>query len=295
MPGYVCIIGAADNDDQALEMARDLQQKNILTLMCGNVNGDSVTKQLLRKGVQLGWDTRLVPLGPEVEHAIYALNWAARAGITFGGMKGGDFKKILKYSKDKVFAFAMVLGPLNDRIWTTGAGAINMGFPAIANTDIPVVHPTGVMHLRGGREGARPQEDRSEGASRCAGSRSRSRSRRSRWPSARPSRASASARRTCTSSSAVSARRPSSGFDMGDLDKVEDGKVIDRRHGRRGALQEGRPDAARHADRGRRPQDAEGLRAGARAQDPSLRERGAGHLAHGPARPELGARQQGSA
>lgn len=144
MPGYVCIIGAADSDEQALEMARDLQQKNILTLMCGNVNGNSFTKQLLRKGVQLGWDTRLVPLGPEVEHAIYALHWAARAGITFGGMKGGDYKKILKYSKDKVFAFALVLGPLNDRIWTTGAGAINMGFPAVANTDIPVVHPTGV-------------------------------------------------------------------------------------------------------------------------------------------------------
>ena len=144
MPGYVCIIGAANDDDHAFEIARDLQQKNILTLMCGNVDGNSMTKQLLRKGVQLGWDTRLVPLGPEVEHAIYALHWAARAGITFGGMKGGDFKKILKYSKDKVFAFAMVLGPLNDRIWTTGAGAIDMGFPAIANTDIPVVHPTGV-------------------------------------------------------------------------------------------------------------------------------------------------------
>ena len=144
MPGYVCIIGAADSDEQAFEIARDLQQKNILTFLCGNVNGESMTKQLLRKGVQLGWDTRLVPLGPEVEHAIYALHWAARAGITFGGMKGGDFKKILKYSKDKVFAFAMVLGPLNDRIWTTGAGAINMGFPAIANTDIPTIHPTGV-------------------------------------------------------------------------------------------------------------------------------------------------------
>ncbi len=144
MPGYVCIIGAANDDDHALEIARELQQKNILTLMCGNVNGDSMTKQLLRKGVQLGWDTRLVPLGPEVEHAIYALHWAARAGITFGGMKGGDFQKILKYSKDKVFAFAMVLGPLNDRIWTTGAGAINMGFPAIANTDIPAINPTGV-------------------------------------------------------------------------------------------------------------------------------------------------------
>jgi acetyl-CoA synthase len=144
MPGYVVIIGAADSDEQAFEIARDLQEKNILTFLCGNVNGESMTKQLLRKDVQLGWDTRLIPLGPEVEHAIYAIHWAARAGITFGGMKGGDFKKILKYSKDKVFAFAMVLGPLNDRIWTTGAGAINMGFPAIANTDIPVIHPTGV-------------------------------------------------------------------------------------------------------------------------------------------------------
>jgi len=144
MPGYVCVIGAANDDDHALKIARELQEKNILTLMCGNVNGNSMTKQLLRKDVQLGWDTRLVPLGPEVEHAIYALNWAARAGITFGGMKGGDFRRILKYSKDKVFAFAMVLGPLNDRIWTTGAGAINMGFPAVCNTDVPVVHPTGV-------------------------------------------------------------------------------------------------------------------------------------------------------
>ncbi len=144
MPGYVVIIGAADSDEQAFEIARDLQEKNILTFLCGNVNGESMTKQLLRKDVQLGWDTRLIPLGPEVEHAIYAIHWAARAGITFGGMKGGDFKRILKYSKDKVFAFAMVLGPLSDRIWTTGAGAINMGFPAIANTDIPVIHPTGV-------------------------------------------------------------------------------------------------------------------------------------------------------
>ncbi len=144
MPGYVVIIGAANDDDHAFEIARDLQQKNILTFLCGNVNGESVTKQLLRKGVELGWDTRLVPLGPEVEHAIYALNWAARAGLTFGGMKGGDFKRILKYSKDKVFAFAMVLGPLNDRIWTTGAGAINMGFPAVCNTDVPTIHPTGV-------------------------------------------------------------------------------------------------------------------------------------------------------
>jgi acetyl-CoA synthase len=43
-----------------------------------------------------------------------------------------------------MFAFALVLGELNDIIWTTGAGAINMGFPAVCDTDVPVIHPTGV-------------------------------------------------------------------------------------------------------------------------------------------------------
>jgi acetyl-CoA synthase len=38
----------------------------------------------------------------------------------------------------------MVLGPLDDIIWSTGAGAINMGFPAMADSDIPVILPTGV-------------------------------------------------------------------------------------------------------------------------------------------------------
>jgi acetyl-CoA synthase len=81
------------------------------------------------EGVELGYDTYTVPFGTDTISAIYALGFAVRSALTFGGMKGGDYKRILKYSKDKVFAFAMVLGPLNDRIWTTGAGAINMGFP----------------------------------------------------------------------------------------------------------------------------------------------------------------------
>lgn len=144
MPGYVCIIGAAQDEDRAVKLARELQQKNILTFLCGNVKGNSMTKQLMKKGVELGWPTRLVPLGPDTSHAIYALNWAARAPLTFGGIKGGDFMKVLKYTKDRVFAFAMVLGELDDLKWATGAGAINMGFPALCDTDVPVVHPRGV-------------------------------------------------------------------------------------------------------------------------------------------------------
>lgn len=144
MPGFAAIIGAAPDGDTAEKIVRELQEKNILTFLSGNVNGNSVTKQLLNKGVELGWDARIVPLGPEVEHTLYALDWAIRASLIFGGKKPADVKGHLHYQKDRVFAFAIVFGPLSDIIWTTGAGAINMGFPAIADTDIPVIHPTGV-------------------------------------------------------------------------------------------------------------------------------------------------------
>lgn len=144
MPGFAAIIGAAPDDDTAAKIVRELQEKNILTFLSGEVNGNSVTKQLLRKGVSLGWDSRIVPLGPLVEHTLYALDWAIRASLIFGGVKPGKYADHLRYQKDRVFAYAIVLGPLNDIIWTTGAGAINMGFPAIGDTEIPVIHPTGV-------------------------------------------------------------------------------------------------------------------------------------------------------
>jgi len=144
MPGFAAVIGAAPDDDTAVRIIRELQEKNILTFLSGHTNGKCVTKQLLKKGIELGWDTRIVPLGPETEHTLYALDWAIRASLIFGGKKPGDFKGHLKYQKDRVFAFAIVLGDLDDIEWSTGAGAINMGFPAICDTDVPVIHPTGV-------------------------------------------------------------------------------------------------------------------------------------------------------
>jgi acetyl-CoA synthase len=144
MPGFAAIIGAAPDDDTAVRIIRELQEKNILTFLSGHTNGDSVTKQLQRKGVEMGWDTRIVPLGTETEHTLYALDWAIRASLIFGGKKPGDFKGHLKYQKDRVFAFAIALGDLDCIKWSTGAGAINMGFPAVCDTDVPVIHPTGV-------------------------------------------------------------------------------------------------------------------------------------------------------
>ena len=149
MPGFACIIGAAPDDDTAAKIVRELQEKNILTFLSGTAKDKSgkvtsVTQQLLRKKVELGWETYIVPLGTDVEHTLYAADWSIRASMIFGGNKPGDYKAHLKYTKDRVFAFAMVLGELTDVIWSTGAGAIVMGYPAICDTDVPVIHPTGV-------------------------------------------------------------------------------------------------------------------------------------------------------
>ncbi|MCK5427178.1 MAG: CO dehydrogenase/CO-methylating acetyl-CoA synthase complex subunit beta, partial [Thermodesulfovibrionia bacterium] len=75
---------------------------------------------------------------------LYALDWSVRASLIFGGKKPGDYKAHLEYTKDRVFAFALVLGELDDIKWSTGAGAINMGYPAVCDTNVPVIHPTGV-------------------------------------------------------------------------------------------------------------------------------------------------------
>ena len=149
MPGFAAIIGAAPDAEIAEKIVRQLQEKNILTFLSGQArdkNGKltNVTQQLLSRKVELGWDTYIVPLGPDTEHTLYALNWSIRASLIYGGNKPGDYKAHLKYTKDRVFAFALVLGELDDVKWSTGAGAINMGYPAICDTDVPVIHPTGV-------------------------------------------------------------------------------------------------------------------------------------------------------
>ncbi|OGW57230.1 MAG: CO dehydrogenase/CO-methylating acetyl-CoA synthase complex subunit beta, partial [Nitrospirae bacterium RBG_16_43_8] len=144
MPGFAAIIGAAPDEDTAVKIIRELQERNILIFLSGHVKGNSVTKQLLRKNVELGWETYIVPLGPDTEHTLYALDWSIRASLIFGGKKPGDYKAHLKYTKDRVFAFALVMGELDDLKWSTGAGAINMGYPAVCDTEVPVIHPTGV-------------------------------------------------------------------------------------------------------------------------------------------------------
>jgi acetyl-CoA synthase len=144
MPGFAAIVGAAKSNEVAVKIVRELQQRNILTFLCGNVNGRSIIDQLVEEGVELGYDTYTVPFGTDTLSAIYALGFASRSALTFGGIDAGEARNILNYNRARVFAFVLALGEVDDLKYAAAAGAINFGFPVIADTVIPEILPTGV-------------------------------------------------------------------------------------------------------------------------------------------------------
>jgi acetyl-CoA synthase len=144
MPGFAAIVGCAKSNEVAVKIVRELQKRNILCFLCGNVNGRSIIDQLQEEGVELGYDTYTVPFGTDTISAIYPLGFATRSALTFGGLKAGQAHEILMYNKDRVFAFVLALGEVDDLKYAAAAGAINYGFPVIADTVIPEILPTGV-------------------------------------------------------------------------------------------------------------------------------------------------------
>ena len=143
-PGFAAIVGAAPTIEDAVRIARELQQKNLYVFMAGNTHGVSFAEQLAEAGVEMGWETRLVPFGKEISAAVYALGFANRVALGFGGVKPGDYARNLKYNKNRIFAFVMALGEVTDEKYAAAAGAINYGFPTIADTAIPQILPTGI-------------------------------------------------------------------------------------------------------------------------------------------------------
>ncbi len=143
-PGFAAVVGAAPDVETAVDIARKLQERCLYVFMSAHHNGATFAEQLIEGGVQLGWETRLVPFGREITSAIYSLGFASRAALSFGGVQAGDFRRNLLYNKNRIFAFVMPLGKVIDEWYATAAGAINYGFPVIADSDIPEILPTGV-------------------------------------------------------------------------------------------------------------------------------------------------------
>jgi len=143
-PGFAAIMGSPADKEMASKIALELQEKNLYIFMHDQTNGISMPEQLVSNGVQVGWNTRLVPFGKSYTTAVFAIGFACRVAMAFGGIKPGDYKGNLIYNKDRTFAFVMAFGEVSDEWYANAAGAINWGFPTISDFDIPEVLPTGI-------------------------------------------------------------------------------------------------------------------------------------------------------
>jgi acetyl-CoA synthase len=143
-PGFAAIVGSAPDPETAKMIVEDYQRRNLYIFLAANQNGTTVAEQLLEAGVQIGWNTRIVPFGPDISSAIFALGFANRAAMAFGNLQPGDYRKMLMYNKNRIFAFVNALGDVNAEWAAAAAGCVNWGFPTLADTDIPEILPTGI-------------------------------------------------------------------------------------------------------------------------------------------------------
>ena len=157
MPGFAALVGCTGDNEQAVSLVRSLQERSILVFMAGHTNGRCIAEQLAAEGIEMNWDTFLVPYGKDIAAAVHSLNFAARSAMTFGGVEPGGVRQatdILIYNKNRVYAFVLALGGdgeaecpeqvITDEKYATAAGAINFGFPVISDVNIPEILPTGI-------------------------------------------------------------------------------------------------------------------------------------------------------
>jgi len=142
--GISVILGRAPDSKKAVDIVRDLQKRNILTLVGGNVDGVSIIDQLSEGGLHLGLDSYVVPYGRDTISIVYVLNFAIRAALTFGGIKAGNTKACVDYVRERVPAFVLLLGGVDEVKAATGAGALAAGVPIITDLDLPEVKVPGV-------------------------------------------------------------------------------------------------------------------------------------------------------
>jgi len=143
-PGFAAIVGACPTPEIAKTIVEDYQLKNLYIFCASGHNGTSVIEQLIEADVQIGWNTRIVPFGPDISSAVFALGFANRAAMAFGGVEPGDYKKILLYNKNRIFAFVNAFGEIGTHWACAAAGCVNWGFPTLADTDVPEILPTGI-------------------------------------------------------------------------------------------------------------------------------------------------------
>ncbi len=148
VPGVAVVVGKASDPAAAAAMIRDFQEIGLLVFVAGDVVG-----QMEAAGVKLGEEFRTFPLGP-LPAVVHAVNFAVRAGLTFGGLGRGQADAMLSYLKNRVKAFVCALGPVDDVSLAIAAGAMKAGLTVLSDQQVPEI-PGLLLSRPAGEEMAR--------------------------------------------------------------------------------------------------------------------------------------------
>lgn len=131
IPGIAVITGKAKDAKAGARLIKDLQSKGIMIMLVNDI-----IEQCIGENIKVGADYMTFPLG-KFTQIIHAVNFAARAGLAFGGVPKGAREQMLDYQKRRVPAFVIALGELDAVTIAIGAGALFMGFPIVTDQDLP--------------------------------------------------------------------------------------------------------------------------------------------------------------
>jgi CO dehydrogenase/CO-methylating acetyl-CoA synthase complex beta subunit len=107
--GLALLTGTPDSPDAAAAIARELQEKYMLTFLAG-----PVVHVLQKGGVKVGLDYRLVPLGSRPDAGVHFADILARVAMMFGGVAPGDAARLVAYAKERARAFVVVFPGLSE-------------------------------------------------------------------------------------------------------------------------------------------------------------------------------------
>lgn len=141
IPGIVVVTGEARDEHSAAQLGREIRSRNLLGLLSGRI-----IDQMHKAGAAFGLDQKLIPLGDEPSSLIHAVNLAVRASLMFGSIEPGKKNELTRYLKERVPAFVVSLGKLDDLTLAASFGAIALGLPVV--TDQTVAEIPGSLSSR---------------------------------------------------------------------------------------------------------------------------------------------------
>ena len=106
IPGAFLFLGGHVSGDDVKTMIRTVQGKGMVTM----ASGDYPTL-IKMQGIEMGLDRMLYPVGMYTG-TVHALNFAVRAGLTFGNIASGDSGKLAEYLSKRPKVVVIETGPL---------------------------------------------------------------------------------------------------------------------------------------------------------------------------------------